>query len=146
MIQSQAQLGSIEASQTSSQEARELAIQEAERAAALARKHAAQERANRAKSWNEEEVRMLQKALVKFPQGTARRWEQVAAYVRTRTVDEVMEMVKVGLKTGKLAQKGGINVAKKRQVHSLNFLLISWFESLKMSGFHHRILPKTLRR
>lgn len=113
----QRQLGNIEASQTSTAEARELAIQEAERAAALARKHAAQERAARAKTWSEDEVRMLEKAVVKFPQGTAKRWEQVAAYVRTRTVDEIMEMVKTGLKTGKMAQKqGGIHVAKKRQV------------------------------
>lgn len=112
----QAQVGSIESSQTTSAEARELAIQEAERAAALARKHAAQERAARAKSWNPEEVRMLEKALVKFPQGTAKRWEQVAAYVRTRTTEEVMEMVKTGLKSGKLAQKGGFTVSKKRQV------------------------------
>ena len=82
----------------------------------MARKHAAQERAARAKTWNEEEVRMLEKGLVRFPQGTAKRWEQVASYVRTRTVEEVMEMVKTGLKTGKMAQKGGINVAKKRQV------------------------------
>lgn len=33
-------------------------------------------------------------------QGTARRWEQVAAYVRTRTVDEVLDMVKHGLQPG----------------------------------------------
>eukprot|EP01024_Parvocaulis_polyphysoides_P048263 TRINITY_DN458_c0_g1_i1.p1 TRINITY_DN458_c0_g1~~TRINITY_DN458_c0_g1_i1.p1 ORF type:complete len:669 (-),score=172.32 TRINITY_DN458_c0_g1_i1:221-2197(-) len=44
--------------------------------------------------WNEEELRLLDKALVKFPQGTAKRWEQVTAYVRTRTQDEVLLMVK----------------------------------------------------
>ena len=44
--------------------------------------------------WNEEELRMLDKALVKFPIGTAKRWDQVTAYVRTRTLDEVMVMVK----------------------------------------------------
>lgn len=49
-------------------------------------------------------------------QGTAKRWEQVAAYVRTRTVDEVVEMVKHGLKSGKAAtRQNGITVAKKRQ-------------------------------
>lgn len=32
---------------------------------------------------------MLRKALDKFPPGTSKRWEQVQAYVRTRTVEEV---------------------------------------------------------
>lgn len=50
-------------------------------------------------------------------QGTAKRWEQVAAYVRTRTMPEVVEMVKHGLKSGKMIPKQeGITVAKKRQV------------------------------
>lgn len=50
-------------------------------------------------------------------QGTAKRWEQVAASVRTRTVDEVVDMVKHGLKTVKAASKqNGITLAKKRQV------------------------------
>ena len=54
-------------------------------------------------------------------QGTAKRWEQVAAYVRTRTVDEVVEMVKHGLKAGRLAPKqNGVTVAKKRQVRNPN--------------------------
>ena len=39
---------------------------------------------------------MLRKALDKFPVGTSKRWEQVQAYVRTRTLDEILEMVKHG--------------------------------------------------
>ncbi len=39
------------------------------------------------------QVRMLRKALDKFPPGTSKRWEQVQAYVRTRTVEEVLDMV-----------------------------------------------------
>lgn len=31
----------------------------------------------RARDWNQEEVRMLEKALLRYPQGTAKRWEQV---------------------------------------------------------------------
>ena len=49
-------------------------------------------------------------------QGTAKRWEQVAAYVRTRTVEEVIEMVKHGLKSGKVAGSNVNGIAKKRQV------------------------------
>ena len=35
------------------------------------------------------QVRLLRKAMDKFPPGTSKRWEQVQAYVRTRTVEEV---------------------------------------------------------
>lgn len=38
---------------------------------------------------------MLDKALVKFPVGVQRRWEQVTQYVRTRTQEEIVFMVKV---------------------------------------------------
>ena len=38
---------------------------------------------------------MLDKALVKFPVGVPRRWEQVTQYVRTRTQEEIVFMVKV---------------------------------------------------
>ena len=49
-------------------------------------------------------------------QGTAKRWEQVAGYVRTRSVDEVLDMVKHGLKAGRFAPKqDSFAVAKKRQ-------------------------------
>ena len=46
-----------------------------------------------------------------------KRWETVAAYVRTRTVNDVLDMVKHGLKAGKFAPKQDtFNVVKKRQV------------------------------
>jgi hypothetical protein len=46
------------------------------------------------------QVRMLRRALDRFPAGTGKRWEVVQAYVRTRTVDEILDMVKHGLKAG----------------------------------------------
>ncbi len=50
-------------------------------------------------------------------QGTVKRWEAVAGYVRTRGVDEVLDMVKHGLKAGRFAPKqDNFAVAKKRQV------------------------------
>eukprot|EP01025_Chloroclados_australasicus_P055405 TRINITY_DN6700_c1_g2_i1.p1 TRINITY_DN6700_c1_g2~~TRINITY_DN6700_c1_g2_i1.p1 ORF type:complete len:694 (-),score=94.56 TRINITY_DN6700_c1_g2_i1:867-2726(-) len=45
--------------------------------------------------WSEEELRLLDKALKKFPMGTAKRWDQVTTYVRTRTQEEVLLMVKL---------------------------------------------------
>ena len=57
------------------------------------------------------------KALSYAAQGTVKRWETVAAYVRTRTVNEVLDMVKHGLKAGRFAPKQDtFNVVKKRQV------------------------------
>lgn len=50
--------------------------------------------------WSEEELRLLEKAMKKYPIGTKQRWEQVAAYVRTRTPEEVVTMVKVGKEGG----------------------------------------------
>lgn len=68
-------------------------------------------------------------------QGTAKRWEAVAAFVRTRTVEEVIDMVKHGLKAGRHARgaDSAIAIAKKRQVgrplrysaHSPDWPLIS---------------------
>ncbi|KAJ9525225.1 hypothetical protein QJQ45_020759, partial [Haematococcus lacustris] len=46
------------------------------------------------REWTEEELRMMDKALNKFPQGTPRRWDAVTSYIRTRTLDEVLLMVK----------------------------------------------------
>mmetsp|Transcript_31788 Transcript_31788/g.38414 ORF Transcript_31788/g.38414 Transcript_31788/m.38414 type:complete len:648 (+) Transcript_31788:312-2255(+) len=46
------------------------------------------------KKWSEEDIRMLEKALKKFPKGTARRWEVIANYLRTHTQDEIIAMVK----------------------------------------------------
>lgn len=50
-----------------------------------------------AREWDDEEVRMLDKALVKFPVGVPRRWDQITAYVRTRTQAEIIFMCKVRL-------------------------------------------------
>ncbi len=56
-------------------------------------------------------------ALLYAAQGTVKRWETVAAYVRTRTVNEVLDMVKHGLRAGRFAPKQDtFNVVKKRQV------------------------------
>ena len=42
---------------------------------------------------------------------------QVAGYVRTRTVEEVLDMVKHGLKGGKFGpNQNGVTIASKRQV------------------------------
>jgi len=54
-------------------------------------------------------------------QGTAKRWDQVAAYVRTRTVEEVLDMVKHGLKSGKMSTATN-GITKKRQVSRPLFL------------------------
>ena len=51
------------------------------------------------------QVRLLRKALDKFPTGTSKRWEAVQSYVRTRTVEEVLDMVKHGLKAGGLTSQ-----------------------------------------
>ena len=64
----QEQIGGLEDTQSNSREAREQAALEAERAAAAARKRVTAQKAAKAKEWSAEEVRMLEKALVKFPQ------------------------------------------------------------------------------
>lgn len=70
----------------------------AKREAAAAAKSAAREEHRRKmaamREWTEEELRLLDKACTKFPMGTPKRWEAVAAFVRTRTLDEVLLMVK----------------------------------------------------
>lgn len=49
-------------------------------------------------------------------QGTAKRWEVVTAYVRTRTTEEVLDMVKHGLKSKKSRNTPDqFSIAKKRQ-------------------------------
>lgn len=67
--------------------------------------------------WTDEELRLLDKAVKKFPQGTPKRWEQVAAYVRTRPLDEVLLMVKdrQGASSARMkAQEDWKGAAKKR--------------------------------
>ena len=68
---------------------------EAAATARAARKSALREKVEAAREWSEEEVRMLDKGLEKFPVGVPRRWEQVTSYVRTRTQEEILFMVKV---------------------------------------------------
>ncbi len=49
-------------------------------------------------------------------QGTAKRWEQITGYVRTRDQDEVIEMAKHGLRAGAgIRPSDRISIAKKRQ-------------------------------
>jgi len=85
--------------------AAEAAAKEAERVerAAADKADAAGAARARAAEWGAEEVRMLQKALTKFPAGTPKRWEAVAGAVRTRGVNEVIDMAKHGLASGKFA-------------------------------------------
>ncbi|KAK9818427.1 hypothetical protein WJX72_012515 [[Myrmecia] bisecta] len=86
---------------------------------AAAKRQEEAERKARLNSWQDEEVRMLEKAVAKYPQGTAKRWEAVAGYVRTRTVAEVLEMIKFGLKAGKFApRQESFAIAKKRQANT----------------------------
>jgi len=58
------------------------------------------------REWTAEELRLLDKAAAKYPTGTPRRWEQVSAYVRTRTLEDVLLMVK---------EKGGASATRARQ-------------------------------
>ena len=69
------------------------------------------------KEWDEEELRMLEKALAKFPVGTAKRWDQVTAYVRTRTVDEVTVMVKErqGMSAARLKASEDFKAGQKKR-------------------------------
>ena len=47
-------------------------------------------------------------------QGTAKRWEQVTAYVRTRTMDDVIEMAKHGL-AARAPKNDTFSILKKHQ-------------------------------
>jgi len=69
------------------------------------------------REWNDEELRLLDKAVSKFPQGTPKRWEQVTAVIRTRTLEEVLLMVKEhqgASNTRMKAQEDWKGAAKKR--------------------------------
>ena len=73
-------------------------------------------------------------------QGTVKRWETVAAYVRTRSVNEVLDMVKHGLKAGKFAPKQDtFNVVKKRQV-SATFNILKIGTSFCQGASRHSTL------
>lgn len=58
---------------------------------------------------------MLKKALDKFPPGTSKRWETVQAYVRTRTVEEILDMVKHGLKAGAWGYTVGVGEGRQHE-------------------------------
>nr|AAD26632.1 GlsA [Volvox carteri f. nagariensis]AAD26633.1 GlsA [Volvox carteri f. nagariensis] len=73
---------------------REAAKREAELAAKVAAREEHRRKMAAMREWSEEELRLLDKACNKFPMGTPKRWEAVAAFVRTRTLDEVLLMVK----------------------------------------------------
>ncbi|MEW5320503.1 MAG: hypothetical protein WDW38_011571 [Sanguina aurantia] len=66
--------------------------------------------------WEDEELRMLDKAVAKHPQGTPKRWEQVTAYIRTRTLEEVLMMVKErkGASAARLRQQEDWKAAQKK--------------------------------
>ena len=98
-------------------EKKEEAAKAAAEKAAKATKLEQAERIERLKGWSEEEIRMLRKGLEKFPPGTSRRWEAVQNYVRTRTVEEVLDMVKYGLKSGKFnhCNDNKAQISRKRQ-------------------------------
>lgn len=64
----QERIAGLAEAQVSTEEAREQAALEAEQAAAQRKRHEAAERAAKAKTWSEEEVRLLEKALIRFPQ------------------------------------------------------------------------------
>jgi len=56
---------------------------------------AAREAANKeALLWTDEEIRLLDKAVIKYPVGTRNRWEMVAKLVRTKTIEEVIRYTK----------------------------------------------------
>jgi DnaJ family protein C protein 2 len=114
-----ARLSELQASAGEASARREAAHRAVAAAAQRAAQAEAEERAARLRQWSEEEVRLLRKALDRFPPGTAKRWDTVQAYVRTRTVDEVVDMVKHGLKSGAYdaAPTAGHTIAKKRQAN-----------------------------
>lgn len=79
-------------------------------------KEALQQRIKKLEEWNDEEVRLLNKALDKFPPGTSRRWETIQGYLRTRTEDEIIDMVKYGLKSGRFtAPSNDVVITEKKK-------------------------------
>ena len=106
--------GRVSADKDAEKEARDAARKRAEAEAARA---AAAEAEAKARAWTDEEVRLLTRAVGKLPAGTPKRWEAVAAQVRTRTADECVAMVKHGLAAGKFsaaAAGGTFTVPAKR--------------------------------
>lgn len=100
--------------------ARAAAVAAAEKAAAeRAQREGAARQASLA-SWSDEEVRLLQKALEKWPPGTIKRWNVIQGYLQTRTAEEITVMVKHGLKARAAALvSDGYEVAAKRQGNTI---------------------------
>lgn len=79
-------------------------------------KEALQQRIKKLEEWSTEEVRLLNKALDKFPPGTSKRWETIQGYLRTRTENEIIDMVKYGLKSGRFTAPGdGVVITEKKK-------------------------------
>ncbi|KAK2078664.1 hypothetical protein QBZ16_003504 [Prototheca wickerhamii] len=115
-----AQMGALKLELDREREARAAAAAAAERAAAERAAREAARRAEALAAWSEEEVRLLQKALDKWPPGTARRWEVIQGYVRTRSAEEITIMVKHGLKArAAAAVREGFQIASKRQANTV---------------------------
>lgn len=117
----QERLDSVHSGQYEEERKKAEATKAAAAALEAAAKKEAEERSARLKEWDEEEVRLLRKAMDKFPAGTSKRWEQVQAYVRTRTVDEILDMAKHGLKSAKYTApaQDTHQIAKKRQANTV---------------------------
>ncbi|KAL3137123.1 hypothetical protein ABBQ32_006697 [Trebouxia sp. C0010 RCD-2024] len=116
----QASVEELQGAEETDRRAKEKAVKQAAAEAAAEKRKATLARVERMKDWDDEEVRMLEKALDKFPQGTAKRWEVVTQYVRTRTQEEVLDMVKHGLKSrkGMQTKQEQFSIAKKRQANT----------------------------
>lgn len=80
--------------QRAREERRQAAIAAAEKKEKEVEKQAQEAAQKESLLWNEEEIRLLDKAVIKYPMGTRNRWEMVAKLVRTKTIDEVIRYTK----------------------------------------------------
>lgn len=69
----QASVEELQGAEETERRAKERAVKEAAAEAAAEKRKATQARVERMKEWDEEEIRMLEKALEKFPQVSLRR-------------------------------------------------------------------------
>lgn len=115
------QVASVQRKMEEEENLRKEAVQDVASITAKASQKEEADRIARLSEWNEEEIRMLKKAIDKFPPGTSRRWEQVQLYMRTRTVPEILDMVKYGLMTGKYTSSASdrLQIAKKREENTI---------------------------
>ena len=99
--------------------AKETAAKSAVLASKKEEKEALEKRLANLDQWTVEEIRLLNKAMDKFPPGTSRRWETIQGYLRTRTTDEIIDMVKYGLKSGKYtAPSADLVINEKKKAKS----------------------------